>query len=60
MNPVSKESDDATIVSEQSEVKRRELSDQQLHRLLKQQLLEKRPGRTSMIEGQLTRFLNKR
>lgn len=60
MNPVSKESDDATIVSEQSEVKRRELSDQQLHRLLKQQLLEKRPGRTSLIEGQLTRFLNKR
>jgi MerR family glutamine synthetase transcriptional repressor len=60
MNPVSKESDDATLVSEQSEVKRRELSDQQLHRLLKQQLLEKRPGRTSMIEGQLSRFLNKR
>ncbi|MHA6484007.1 MerR family transcriptional regulator [Paenibacillus sp. strain BS8-2] len=60
MNPVSKESDDATIVSEQSEVKRRELSDQQLHRLLKQQLLEKRPGRPSMIEGQLTRFFNKR
>jgi MerR family glutamine synthetase transcriptional repressor len=34
MNPVSKESDDATIVSEQSEVKRRELSDQQLHRTI--------------------------
>ncbi|OMF38256.1 MerR family transcriptional regulator [Paenibacillus sp. FSL H8-0548] len=60
MNPVSKESDDATIVSEQSEVKRRELSDQQLHRLLKQQLLEKRPGQASLIQGQLTRFLNKR
>ncbi|REK77140.1 MerR family transcriptional regulator [Paenibacillus paeoniae] len=60
MNPVSKESEDVTIVSEQSEVKRRELSDQQLHRLLKQQLLEKRPGQASMIQGQLTRFLNKR
>jgi MerR family glutamine synthetase transcriptional repressor len=58
MNPVSKESEDATIVSEQSEVKRRELSDQQLHRMLKQQLLEKRPGRASLIQGQLTRFLN--
>lgn len=60
MNPVSKESDDATTVSEQSEVTRRELSDQQLHRLLKQQLLEKRPGQASLIQGQLTRFLNKR
>ncbi|MHA7963391.1 MerR family transcriptional regulator [Paenibacillus sp. CAU 1782] len=58
MNPVSKESDDATIVSEQSEVTRREMSEQQLHRLLKQQLMEKRPGRASMIQGQLTRFMN--
>ncbi|MNZ98860.1 HTH-type transcriptional regulator GlnR [compost metagenome] len=60
MNPVSKESEEATIVSEQSEVKRRELSDQQLHRMLKQQLLEKRMGQASLIQGQLTRFLNKR
>ncbi|MBH5317793.1 MerR family transcriptional regulator [Paenibacillus sp. GSMTC-2017] len=60
MNPVSKESDDATIVDEHSEVKRREMSDQQLHRLLKQQLIEKRPGQASMIQGQLSRFLNKR
>ncbi|OBR64720.1 transcriptional regulator [Paenibacillus oryzae] len=58
MNPVSKESDDATIVSEQSEVTRREMSEQQLHRLLKQQLMEKRPGRASMIQGQLSRFMN--
>ena len=61
MNPVNKESEDATRVSEQSEVKRRELSDTQLHRMLKQQLIEKRPGQTSIIQGQLTRFLhNKR
>lgn len=60
MNPVSKESEEATIVSEQSEVKRRELSDTQLHRMLKQQLIEKRPGQTSIIQGQLTRFLHKR
>jgi Predicted transcriptional regulators len=60
MNPVSKESEEATTVSEQSEVTRRELSDQQLHRLLKQQLLEKRPGKASLIQGQLSRFLHKR
>lgn len=60
MNPVSKESEEATKVSEQSEVKRREMSDTQLHRMLKQQLIEKRPGQTSIIQGQLTRFLHKR
>lgn len=60
MNPVSKESEEATKVSEQSEVKRREMSDTQLHRMLKQQLLEKRPGQTSIIQGQLTRFLHRR
>lgn len=60
MYPVSKESEDATVVSELSEVKRRELSDAQLHRMLKQQLLEKRPGKASMIQGQLSRFYNKK
>lgn len=60
MNPVSKESEEATVMSEMSEVKRRELTDSQLHRLLKQQLLEKRPGKASLIQGQLTRFYNKR
>ncbi|MFB9330463.1 MULTISPECIES: MerR family transcriptional regulator [Paenibacillus] len=60
MNPVSKESEEATVVTDQSEVKRRELSDAQLHRLLKQQLLEKRPGKASLIQGQLSRFYNKK
>ncbi len=45
MYPVSKESEEATVVSEHTEVKRRELSDSQLHRMLKQQLLKKRPGK---------------
>ena len=58
MNPVSKESEEATVITEQTESKRRELSDMQLHRLLKQQLLEKRPGRASLIQGQLSRFYN--
>ncbi|CAM4208379.1 MerR family transcriptional regulator [Paenibacillus tarimensis] len=56
MNPVSKESEEATVITEQTESKRRELSDMQLHRLLKQQLLEKRPGKASLIQGQLSRF----
>jgi MerR family transcriptional regulator, glutamine synthetase repressor len=60
MNPVSKESEEATVITEQTETTRRELSDMQLHRLLKQQLLEKRPGQASMIQGQLTRFYSKK
>jgi len=60
MNPVSKESEEATVITEQTESKRRGLSDMQLHRLLKQQLLEKRPGQASMIQGQLSRFYSKK
>lgn len=60
INPVSKESNDATIVSRQSEDTRRELSEKQLHRLLKRELVENKPGQASMIQGQLTRFMNKR
>jgi MerR family transcriptional regulator, glutamine synthetase repressor len=56
MNPVSKESEEATVITDQTETKRRELSDTQLHRMLKQQLLEKRPGKASLIQGQLSRF----
>ncbi|MCZ4149226.1 MerR family transcriptional regulator, partial [Escherichia coli] len=52
MNPVSKESEEATVITADTEVKRRELSDTQLHRLLKQQLVSgKRPGQVSLIQG---------
>ncbi|THF74598.1 MerR family transcriptional regulator [Cohnella fermenti] len=58
MNPVGDGADDGTIISEQSEVKRREMTDSQLHRLLKQQLMagNKRPGQVSLIQGELSRF----
>lgn len=36
--------------------KRKELSDNQLHKMLKRQLMEKRPGQVSMIQGELSRF----
>jgi MerR family glutamine synthetase transcriptional repressor len=56
--PVSKDSEEATFLNEHTEVKRRELSDTQLHRMLKQQLLGggKRPGEVSLIQGELSRF----
>lgn len=57
MNPVGEGGDDGTIINEQTEVKRRELSDSQLHRILKQQLMAgKRPGQVSLIQGELARF----
>ncbi|MFC5531880.1 MerR family transcriptional regulator [Cohnella yongneupensis] len=57
MNPVGQGESDATIINEQSEVKRREMSDSQLHRMLKQQLMQgKRPGQVSLIQGELSRF----
>ncbi|WP_123040662.1 MerR family transcriptional regulator [Cohnella candidum] len=57
MNPVGDGSDEPTVINEQSEVKRREMTDSQLHRMLKQQLMTgKRPGQVSLIQGELSRF----
>jgi len=57
INPVSKDSEEATVITEQSASKRKELTDSQLHKLLKQQLKgEKRPGQVLLIQGELSRF----
>ncbi|MDG0812998.1 MULTISPECIES: MerR family transcriptional regulator [Cohnella] len=58
MNPVGESADDATIINEFSEVKRREMTESQLHRMLKQQIMSgnKRPGQVSLIQGELSRF----
>ncbi|MBB6730361.1 MerR family transcriptional regulator [Cohnella zeiphila] len=59
MNPVGEGASEGTIMNEQSEVRRRELSEKQLHRLLKQELMvDKRMGRVSLIQGELSRFFN--
>ncbi|WP_195570768.1 MerR family transcriptional regulator [Paenibacillus sp. 1001270B_150601_E10] len=60
LDPVSKGSDEATVLNDDSETKRKELSDMQLHRILKQQLMTgKRPGQVSLIQGELSRFFTK-
>lgn len=56
--PVADDSEEATILNEQTEVKRKELTDNQLHRMLKQQLIAKRPGQVSLIQGELSRFFH--
>jgi MerR family glutamine synthetase transcriptional repressor len=55
--PIGEDESQATIINEQTEVKRKELTDNQLHKMLKQQLLNgKRPGQVSLIQGELSRF----
>lgn len=45
-----------TVMNEQSEMKRRELTDQQLHSILKKQLKVKRPGKVLLNQGELSSF----
>ncbi|MBP1995204.1 MerR family transcriptional regulator [Paenibacillus eucommiae] len=56
--PVSKDSEEATVLNEHSEVKRKEMTESQLHKMLKQQLFGggNRPGQVSLIQGELSRF----
>jgi MerR family glutamine synthetase transcriptional repressor len=56
--PVGQDSGQKTYYNEQSEVTRK-LSDNQLHKMLKKQLLEKRMGQVSLIQGELSRFYKK-
>jgi MerR family transcriptional regulator, glutamine synthetase repressor len=45
------------VVNATTSTRRREISDPQLHRLLKQQLIRPaRPGQVSLIQGELSRF----
>jgi MerR family glutamine synthetase transcriptional repressor len=45
-----------TVIDEESKMMRRELTDPQVHRMLKKQLVSRRPGQVSLIQGQLSRF----
>lgn len=57
VNPMGKESQEATVINKDTEEKRKEMSDSQLYRMLKQQLITgKKPGQVSLIQGQLSRF----
>lgn len=60
LSTVKRDSEEATVLTEQSVIKRRELSDKQLHKLLKQQLMENRPGKVPINQGELASFFRKR
>ncbi|MGZ9584147.1 MerR family transcriptional regulator [Paenibacillus marinisediminis] len=60
LNPVLRESEEATVISKEFEQKRKDLDDKALHQMLKQQLMTaKRPGQVSLIQGELSRFFRK-
>jgi len=57
LSTVNKDSEEATVIDERRPVRRRDLDDKELHRILKQELRSgNRPGRGSMIQGELSRF----
>ncbi len=47
-----------SIVDEETEKKRKDLTDQELHEILKQQLMQRRPGDVTLIQGELSRFFH--
>ncbi len=52
---------EAAVLSTTTERKSREMTDTQLHQMLKQQLRAgRRPGQVSLIQGELSRFFPKR
>ncbi|MDZ7543048.1 MerR family transcriptional regulator, partial [Clostridium perfringens] len=60
LNPVLRESEEATVINKEFEPKRKDLDDKALHQMLKQQLMTaKTPGQVSLIQGELSRFFRK-
>ncbi|CAM4413053.1 MerR family transcriptional regulator [Paenibacillus phoenicis] len=60
MNPMSRESQDATVITKDTEEKRKEMTDSQIYRMLKQQLVSgSKPGQVSLLQGELSRFFKK-
>jgi MerR family glutamine synthetase transcriptional repressor len=61
LQPIAAQSEQATVMTEQTEVARKELSEKQLHAMLKQQLLsgQHTRGKVSLIQGELSRFYKK-
>lgn len=57
MSRVADESQEATVLTDDTEEKRKELTDSQLYRMLKQQLVAgRKQGQVSLIQGELSRF----
>ncbi|GIP32628.1 MerR family transcriptional regulator [Paenibacillus sp. J2TS4] len=59
LQPKTTGEEEATLINELSRVKRKELTDSQLRRLLKQQLIGgRRPDQVSLIQGDISKFFN--
>jgi len=62
LSPVKSESEEATALNERKVVKRSELSDKELHNMLKKELItgSQRGHKVSLIQGELSRFMTRR
>lgn len=57
MNKVVEQPEEATVITQDTEQARKEMSKTELFRLLKRQLVHgARPGQVSMIQGELSRY----
>jgi MerR family transcriptional regulator, glutamine synthetase repressor len=55
--PVAKDEEEGTVLNDQTENKRKKYTEQELHKMVKADLTSgNRPGKVSMIQGQLTQF----
>lgn len=59
MSPAEEPIHVASLNEDPQSDKVKDMTDDELHSLLKRQLLERRPGQVSMIQGELSRFFNK-
>lgn len=56
MKPISKQSEEATVITPQTEQKRKELKKSELRNVKRQILEGNRHGKATMIQGQLSQF----
>ena len=62
LSPVKSGSEEATALNERKVVKRSELSDKELHNMLKKELISggQKGHKVSLIQGELSRFMTRR
>ena len=56
LHPANRDASEANIYQEQHDAKRDDLNSTKIRKMLRQQLLERRPGSVSMNQGELARF----
>jgi MerR family glutamine synthetase transcriptional repressor len=58
MSPADYPVETTSLNEEKLDKKAKDMSDEQIHTILKRQLMERKPGQVSLIQGELARFYN--